>query len=89
MSNPFDSVTAPSGPDAPSWDIVPVTPSDDDDLAIMPRAFYAAVAGNIRVMTAAGAVRVVPIGAFQIIPTIIRRVYATGTTATGIVALTS
>ena len=89
MSNPYNSNTAPSGPNASSWDIVPVTPSDDTDLAIMPRAFYAAVAGNIRVMTAAGVVRVVPIGAFQIIPAIIKRVYATGTTATGIVALTS
>jgi hypothetical protein len=87
MANPFDSVAAPSGPLAPSTDILEVTPDDDTDLTVTARSFYAEVAGDIRVTTASGNVRTVPVGAFQIIPTVITRVHSTGTTATGIVCL--
>ena len=88
MSSPFNTQNAPNGAEAPASDCFVVTPNDSEDLARPARAFYAQNEGDIRVTTYEGNVRTIPIGAFMPLPLAITRVHATGTTATGIVALT-
>jgi hypothetical protein len=63
-----------------------VTPSDTLDLSYNARSFIIGVAGNLKVRTIynTDVTIAVPAG---VIPIIARRVFATGTTATGIVAL--
>jgi hypothetical protein len=64
-----------------------VTPSDGTDLAYISRWLIIGVAGNIKVTPPLGAAAVtiaVPAG---VIPIQAARVWSTGTTATGIVAL--
>ena len=68
-------------------DIVPVTPSDTVDLAQPARAIRAQGAGNIRILTFMDTIRTTPIAAGETLPVFVRRVYADGTTATGIEAL--
>ena len=89
MPNPFDAETAPSGPQAPAWDVVVATKSDTVDLATPARQFYATVDGNVRVTTAAGNVRTIPVLAGAQIPVVITRVHSTGTTVTDVVVLFS
>jgi hypothetical protein len=88
MASPFNSANAPNGVTAPAGDALIVTPSDSVDLEQPCRAFYAAVAGNISVITEAGNTRLVPVGAFFVLPLAVTRIRATGTTATGIIGLT-
>lgn len=63
-----------------------VTPSDSTDLAVFPSALMVASEGDLRVTTRGGQTitMTVPAG---IIPLRVQRVFATGTTATGITAL--
>ena len=72
----------------PAEDAIPVTPSDANDLANGPcRALVIGTAGSLSVVTLAGEVRNllgVPVG---VLPLQVRRVRATGTTATNISAL--
>jgi hypothetical protein len=48
------------------------------------RGIYATVAGNISVVTLRGTTRTVPISANLMLPLRVRRINATGTTATGL-----
>ncbi|MET3578214.1 hypothetical protein ABID19_001231 [Mesorhizobium robiniae] len=85
MSDPFEKY-APS-PVGPATHAVEVTPSDDADLATIPRALWIGVGGDVRVTTIGGETvtfKSVQDGAF---PVRVTRVYATGTTATDIVAV--
>lgn len=68
-------------------DIVPITPSDTVDLDVVPRELRASGSGTLRVTTFAGAVRNTRIVADVPLPLAVRRVHATGTTATGIEGL--
>ena len=63
-----------------------ITPADGADLAYIARSFIIGVAGNLKVRTPYGTdvTIAVPVG---VIPIQAKRVFATGTTATGIVAL--
>ena len=64
-----------------------VVPSDSANLSKDCRALYVGVTGDITVMTTDSSIEIflnVPVG---ILPVQCRRVYATGTTATAIVAL--
>ena len=88
MTNSFTAAVAPNGPNATATDMLPITPNDSTDLVTHARGFYAAVAGNIKVTTLAGADRIVPVGAFQFVPCAIKRVWDASTTATGIVVFT-
>jgi len=67
-------------------DYFPVTPDDSNDLTIEARALVIATGGVLVVQTPAGTQRTmtVPSGVF---PGRVKRVYSTGTTATGITAL--
>lgn len=74
---------------APAIDAVSVVPSDTVDLSPgVARALYVGVGGNIQITTASGTVIVfVAVVAGTILPIFIKRVWATGTTATNLVAL--
>jgi hypothetical protein len=73
---------------APATRAAAVVPSDSADLPGHARSLYVAGGGNVAVTTTSGDVVTfsgVPAG--SILPVQIRRVHATGTSATGIVAL--
>ena len=76
-----------SGLESPGYDAASVVPSDSTDLTITSRAIYVGTSGDLRVTTASGSVVTfsnVPEG---ILPMRVSRVHASGTTATGIVAI--
>jgi hypothetical protein len=85
MSNPFASRSASIA--GPATDILPVTPSDATDLAHVAIALYVETAGAVSFVSVAGEVRTVALAAYSILPVGVRRVRATGTTATGIHAM--
>ncbi|MCB2111645.1 MAG: hypothetical protein H6895_08620 [Defluviimonas sp.] len=85
MSNPFKN-RAP-GLSGPATDIMPVTPSDSNEFATTAIALYVVGAGTVAVMTASGTTRSFAVPAYSYVPLGVRRVLATGTTATGIHAL--
>lgn len=67
---------------------VSITPSDSSDLSPWIRALYIGGAGNVSVITAGGqTVTFSGLPAGTILPLHIRRVNATGTTATSLVGL--
>lgn len=83
MAAPF-SMT----PDSCAQNAYAVTPSDSTDLAAPARALYVGGSGNVKINDSGnGAVTFVGVAAGSILPVMARRVYATGTTATNIVAL--
>ena len=66
-------------------DAVSVTPNDSTDIA-KTRALSVGANGTVQVDTASGSVTTISMIAGEIYPLAVTRVYATGTTATGIVA---
>lgn len=74
---------------SPATDIIPITPDDSSDLVPHARAIICqGNAGNVVLVTRDGeADRTVPIAANQQLDVYVRRVKATGTTATGLFAL--
>lgn len=85
MSNPFENrVSSLSGP---ATDIQPVTP---DDVVLLPEvavALYVENGGTLSIVTVRDNSRTVTVSDQSILPVGIRRVNATGTTATGIHAM--
>lgn len=65
-------------------DMEPITPSDTADLPYRPIGIYVEGGGNISFIGRRGEVRTVAIDDFALLPVSVRRVLATGTTATGI-----
>lgn len=83
--NPFSSqARSISGP---ATDVLPVTPDDGTDLADVAIALYVETGGAVAIDTVGGQTRTVEMADFSILPVGVRRVRATGTTATGIHAL--
>lgn len=75
-------------PDSCAQNAYAVTPSDSTDLAAPARALYVGGSGNVKINDSGnGAVTFVGVAAGSILPVMARRVYATGTTATNIIAL--
>ena len=73
---------------SPSHDMYPVTPSDGADLPAVARSLSVAVGGTLKVNTLEGGASnprtvTVPAG---VVPGVVTKVFATGTTATGITA---
>lgn len=85
MSNPFE--LRHPGIAGPALDILPVTPSNTVDLPRVAIALYVTGAGNVVIDTVTGTSRTVNLAANSFLPVGVRRVHATGTTATGIHAL--
>lgn len=86
--NPYANTSATSALGDSSTHAVVVVPSDTVDLPIVAGALYIGGAGDVTVDTLGGETNVtlkaVPLGRLRLAVT---RVYATGTTATNIVAL--
>ncbi|MBC7154428.1 MAG: hypothetical protein H5U19_07430 [Rhodobacteraceae bacterium] len=85
MTNPFSNRSVSLS--GPATDIVPVTPDDATDLPDVAVALYIAQGGTVRLVSVRDGTRSVPVADFSILPVGVRRVLATGTTATGIHAL--
>lgn len=82
MSNPFHNRAASLN--GPARDLHVVTPSDSTDLPEVAVAFYASHAGDVTLITVNDQTRTVAVGEFMIVPVGVKRILATGTTATGI-----
>lgn len=85
MTDVFDKFAA--GLESPATHLQSVTPSDTDDLTRASRGLNVETAGTIQVTTVAGAIGSVYVVAGVAFPIRVSRVWATGTTATGITAL--
>ena len=84
MSN--TPIVAPLNRESPGVGGVAVTPSDSADLAVVPARFlYVGTSGNLSVVMLNGD-SVALTGVSGWVPLSVRRVNATGTTASGIVA---
>lgn len=82
MTNPFEN-RSPSL-NGPATDLMPVIPSNGDDLPAVALALYVETGGSLRVTTVGGAERSVSVADFSILPVGVRRVHASGTSASGI-----
>lgn len=85
MNNPF--AKRASSLQGPASDIQPVTPNDSTDLPGVAIALYVETGGALAIVTVAGQERTVELPDFALLPVGVRRVAATGTTASGIHAL--
>lgn len=72
---------------SPATDMVAVTPDDANDLPMVSIALNVASPGKVRVTTQDGSTGDLSVSAGVVFPVRARRVWATGTTATGICAL--
>lgn len=83
--NPFSNrAAALSGP---ATDALPVIPDDSADLPHVAVGLYVETGGTVVIDTMKGETRTLSVADFSILPLAVRRVHATGTTATGIHAL--
>ncbi|KPP83940.1 MAG: hypothetical protein HLUCCA08_00365 [Rhodobacteraceae bacterium HLUCCA08] len=85
MEDLFKNVV--SGLESPATYLFEVTPSDTVDLPVASRALNVAQAGSVRVTTLDGSVGAIHVGAGMAFPLRVKRIWATGTTATGIVVM--
>jgi hypothetical protein len=85
MPDTFSSYS--SSLDSPASNVTEITPSDTEDLATASRALNVAAEGLVRVTTVGGDTASILIAAGVPFPIRCTRVWATGTTATGIVSL--
>lgn len=76
-----------SGLESPAADLAPVSPDDTSDLANASRAINVATSGTVQITTVNNTQGAVFVAAGIAFPIRARRIWATGTTATGIVAL--
>jgi hypothetical protein len=83
--NPFENrIQALSGP---ASDALPVTPDDITDLPHVAIGLYVETGGTVSMQTVTGATRSIAVADFSVLPIGVRRVNATGTSASGIHAL--
>lgn len=75
------------GLESPANYLKEVIPSDTTDLAYVSRALNVAVSGTVRLTTIGGDTATVTVAAGSTFPVRASRIWATGTTATGIVAM--
>jgi hypothetical protein len=82
MSNPFTSRSLSLS--GPALDIVPVVPSDTEDLPDVGLALYTETGGAVSFVTAKGVARSLTVSDFSILPVGVMRINASGTTASGL-----
>lgn len=85
MQDPFDGYQ--SGLNAPATKLFPITPNDTTDLDTFVRGICVASSGLVQVTTVDGTVATVFVAAGAPFPVRVRRIWATGTDATGIVGM--
>lgn len=71
----------------PATDVLPVTPSDSTDLAVVASALYVETGGTLSIITMRNQTRNIEVGDLSLLPVGVRRIRATGTTASGIHAM--
>lgn len=77
-----------AGLSSPVTNALAITPSDTDELAQVTRGVYVAVSGTLKVdMVDSGTVTFTALSAGVIHPIRCKKIYSTGTAATGIVAV--
>ena len=77
-----------SGQTNPGMKFTAITPHDTNELVYVTRGIMVTVSGNVKVMGVKDTVAcVLPLAAGVIHPIMAKRIYATDTTATGIVAV--
>ncbi len=76
-----------SGLESPASKLSAITPDDATDLPLAGRALNVATSGAVTVTTVDGTTATVYVAAGIAFPVRARRIWATGTTATGIVAM--
>lgn len=82
-----DFLNIAAGMESPGTDIFAITPDDNNELSYVTRGIVFSTAGALRVLTMAGRDITLPDGLFaagMIHPLRVKKVFATGTTATGI-----
>lgn len=70
-------------------DLIPITPSDDENLPESGLILVLGTAGDVTVLTEKGGEVTLPLEPKEIIPLIVKKIFATGTTATDIHLLTT
>ena len=85
MSDPFQNHS--QSLQSPATLLLTITPSDTADLAQPSRALNVATSGLVRLTTTGGSTATVFIAAGTAFPLRAARIWATGTSATGIVAM--
>lgn len=85
MSDPFDGAT--TGLESPALHLAPVVPNDAADLATACRALAVTQSGQVQITTITGQTGTIFVAAGVPFPIRVRRVWASGTTASEIVAL--
>lgn len=73
--------------ESPAEHLLEVIPSDTQDIPFASRALNVAESGTIRVTTLSGQIATVAVSAGVPFPLRCKRIWATGTTATGIVSM--
>ena len=77
-----------TGLTSPAEDAVAITPDDEADLGQAPRALYVGGSGSLRAVLVSGnTVDFTDLKAGMVYPFRLRRILASGTTATGLVGL--
>lgn len=82
MLNPFKNRSVSLN--GPAADLIPIVPSDTVDLAQIVSALLVETGGAVCFLSYAGEIRTVSLGDGAILPVGVRRVMASGTTASGI-----
>lgn len=85
MSDPFENHAL--GLESPATLLAPATPDDANDLSQPSRAINVAQTGTVRVTTTGGSTATLTIAAGITFPVRATRIWATDTTATGIVVM--
>ena len=85
MSDLFDDYTV--GLESPATRLLEITPDDATDLSFVSRALNVGTSGAVRITTRDGDTATVMVSAGIPFPVRALRVWATGTTATNIVAM--
>lgn len=85
MTDRFASYTP--GLEAPAQDVFEVTPNDTTDLPQATRAINVSLSGAVRLTSVSGTTATVFVAAGVAFPVRAQRIFATGTSATGIVGM--
>lgn len=85
MPDPFDGHS--QSLESPATIVLQLSPDDTTDLPMPSRALNAAQEGTVRVTTTGGTTATLYIAAGICLPVRVTRVWATGTTATGLTGL--
>lgn len=85
MSDPFDSHA--QSLESPATLLVPVTPDDGADLSMPSRAINVVQSGTVQITTTGGTTATIYVAAGIGFPVRATRIWASGTTASGITAM--